>query len=210
MKGWLLWILLAAITVSGFSVTNIYPENGSVINSSSVILACNATENLSKMTLFGDWSGWHADEILRLNGSNFAEFNITLANGDYRWYCLGENEGVKNASQVDSQLFIRAVELLVEEEELAAPPYRPIAIIIVGVLSVVAVVSTVGLLSPEKIQKESNQHRIMSIIRDIEIKKYKDIDKEYEELRAVYGSLGKKEKARCFQSVKKVIDRISG
>lgn len=76
---------------SGFPVVSLNsPASAANLSSVSVSFNCSVTDSsISNVTLYGNWSGWHANETKSLTGtSNSTTFSKTLvANALYTWNC---------------------------------------------------------------------------------------------------------------------------
>ncbi|MBI2129961.1 right-handed parallel beta-helix repeat-containing protein [Candidatus Woesearchaeota archaeon] len=83
-------------TVAGDYVAPIVTLNSPInyyneTSTSTITFNCSATDNvnLTNITLYGNWSGWHANETKYVAGtSNSATFTKNLTNGTYTWNCL--------------------------------------------------------------------------------------------------------------------------
>ncbi|RLJ00711.1 MAG: hypothetical protein DRP06_01315 [Candidatus Aenigmatarchaeota archaeon] len=72
-------------------VTLVSPINNHGTTESSITFNCSASDNsnLENITLWGDWSGWHANETVNISGtSNSTPFTKTLSEGIYTWNCI--------------------------------------------------------------------------------------------------------------------------
>ncbi len=72
------------------NVTLTAPSDNS-LNGPAISFICNATDNfgLKNITLYGNWTGWHANETKLLGGiQNSSIFTKTLSEGTYIWNCL--------------------------------------------------------------------------------------------------------------------------
>ncbi len=66
-----------------------YPADLNITNVTTVF-NCSATDDVSlaNVTLYGNWSGWHANETINLTGtSNSTTFAKNLSKGTYKWNC---------------------------------------------------------------------------------------------------------------------------
>ncbi len=73
------------------------PQNNAVLSSTSITFNCTAYDdlNLTNITLYGNWSGWHANETNSSPKNNTATLFVkNLGEGIYLWNC----EACDNAS----------------------------------------------------------------------------------------------------------------
>lgn len=74
------------------NTTLLFPGRFANLSSSSVAFSCRVDDpdfNLANTTLYGNWSGWHANEtIATLGSSTSANFSKILAEGNYQWNCV--------------------------------------------------------------------------------------------------------------------------
>ena len=72
------------------SVSLNLPSDGNSTSSTSIDFNCTASDNidLANVTLYGNWSGWHANETNSsgINNTNYV-FTKTLTHGSYEWNC---------------------------------------------------------------------------------------------------------------------------
>ena len=72
------------------------PLNYANLSSSSADLSCTANDldaNLQNLTLYGNWTGWHANETVSISGSSEnANFTKSLDQGIYKWSCLATDD----------------------------------------------------------------------------------------------------------------------
>ena len=74
------------------TVTLITPVSGNQNSSTSMTFNCSVRDyvELTNLTLYGNWSGWHANETKTVTGnSSSATFSKTLSDGMYLWNCQG-------------------------------------------------------------------------------------------------------------------------
>ena len=73
------------------SVTLLAPTNRQNLSSTSVSLNCSMTDSgdgLKNSTLYGNWSGWHANDTKTVLGaSNYTNFTKIIPEGSYKWNC---------------------------------------------------------------------------------------------------------------------------
>jgi len=71
--------------------------------SDEVVFNCAASDfdGLSNITLYGNWSGWHANETIQVSGNyNETYFLKNLSEGKYLWGCLvTDNLSISNFSE---------------------------------------------------------------------------------------------------------------
>lgn len=78
--------------------TLISPGNYNLTNNMTIEFNCSASDDnqLSNITLYGNWSGWHANETTHLSSTeNSTVFQKNLTDGNYTWNCAV----LDNASQ---------------------------------------------------------------------------------------------------------------
>jgi uncharacterized membrane protein YeaQ/YmgE (transglycosylase-associated protein family) len=68
------------------------PVNNNITNATTTTMNfnCSATSssNLTNMTLYGNWGGWHANETQIVSGNfSYATFSKSLSQGTYTWNC---------------------------------------------------------------------------------------------------------------------------
>ncbi len=66
------------------------PVGGAIFSVNNVTFNCSAVDNvnLSNITLYGNWTGWHANETVNVFGlSNSTNFSRNFSEGDYTWNC---------------------------------------------------------------------------------------------------------------------------
>jgi len=79
------------VNVDNPIVTLVSPVDSYSTTNSAVTFNCSVTDNsnLANMTLYGNWSGWHANGTNSLSGkNNETSFSTTLGEGTYTWNCL--------------------------------------------------------------------------------------------------------------------------
>ena len=67
------------------------PANEYNFSTETITFNCSATnfDGLSNITLYGNWSGWHANKTNDVSGtSNSTTFTRNLSTGSYKWNCL--------------------------------------------------------------------------------------------------------------------------
>jgi pectate lyase len=76
------------------------PQNSNIMTNMTITFNCSATDDnkLQNVTLYGNWSSWHANETKSFIGiSNSTTFTKVLSAGNYKWNCLA----CDNVSQCD-------------------------------------------------------------------------------------------------------------
>jgi len=72
------------------NATLISPQNNTFVN--AVNLTCSASDldsNLVNTTLYGNWTGWHANETVEISGDQSnVSFIKNITDGSYRWTCI--------------------------------------------------------------------------------------------------------------------------
>ncbi|MDO8656838.1 MAG: S8 family serine peptidase, partial [Nanoarchaeota archaeon] len=80
------------VDLTPLTITLLTPVTGNQNSSTSMTFNCSVRDyvELTNLTLYGNWSGWHANETKTITGnSSSATFSKTLSDGMYLWNCLG-------------------------------------------------------------------------------------------------------------------------